>query len=106
MSQMELLPKIKRIKNFYDRITLKYIINPLDMNETEEMIYFRLREAGLSSNRDLFSPESIKLIFEHSQGYPRRIAVLCHNMLEELIIQEKEIVDQGIASEIIEREEI
>ncbi|MEE8360317.1 MAG: hypothetical protein V3S04_05260, partial [Candidatus Omnitrophota bacterium] len=59
---------IKRIKNFYDRITMKYIINPLDEAETEEMIRFRLIKSGMAPNRDLFSPEAIKLMYEYTQG--------------------------------------
>lgn len=106
LSQMELLPKIKRIRNFYDRISLKYIINPLDEKETEEMIHFRLNQAGLFPDRHLFTPESIKFIFEYSQGYPRRIAILCHNALEEIIIQQKEIVDENIILDIVKREDI
>ncbi|MFH1593486.1 MAG: AAA family ATPase [Candidatus Omnitrophota bacterium] len=106
MSQMEILPKIKRINNFYDRIALKYIINPLDLHETEEMIYFRLKEAGLSTGKRLFTADSIKRIFEFSQGYPRKIAVLCHNALEEIIIKQSDKVDDNIISEIIRREDI
>jgi len=106
MSQMELLPKIKRIKNFYDRVALKYIINPLDLSETEEMIYFRLREAGLDPARRLFTPGSIRRIFEYSQGYPRKIAVLCHNALEEIIMEEKNVVDEDVIFGIIKREDI
>lgn len=105
MSQMELLPRIRRIKNFYDRVALRYIINPLDVKETEEMINFRLRQAGLSPGRQLFTSESIKLIFENSQGYPRKISVLCHNALEELIIQEKDSVDENVVMKLIKREE-
>jgi general secretion pathway protein A len=106
MSQMELLPKIKKVKNFYDRISLKYIINPLDEDETRQMINFRLREAGLSPGKALFTPESIRFIFEESQGYPRRIALMCHNALEELIMDGKEVVDETIMTKIIERENI
>lgn len=106
MSQIELLPKIKRIKNFYDRIALKYIINPLDEIETGEMIEFRLKEAGFSSDRKLFTPESIRRIFEFSQGYPRKIALLCHNALAEIIIQEKQVVDEDVILELIKREDI
>ena len=46
LSQMELLPRIKKIRNFMDRVSLKYIINPLDENQTREMIEFRLQKAG------------------------------------------------------------
>jgi general secretion pathway protein A len=106
MSQIELLPRLKRIKNFYDRIALKYIINPLDLGETEEMIRFRLHQAGLPAAKRLFTPESIKLIFRSSQGYPRKISILCHNALEELIIRQRDIVDEDIISELIGREEL
>ena len=70
------------------------------------MIRFRLREAGLPGGTDLFTPESIKLIYEKSQGYPRRIALLCHNALEEIIMHQREVVDADIIFEIIKREEI
>lgn len=106
MSQMELLPKIKRIKNFYDRVTLKYIINPLDENETREMIEFRLNAAGLPPGKQLFTPGSMKRIFYYTQGYPRRIAVLCHNALEEMIIDEGKVVDEDIIQKIVKREAV
>ena len=106
MSQMELLPRIKRIKNFYDRIALKYIINPLDLNETEEMIVFRLQQAGFPKDRSLFNQDSIRIVFEQSQGYPRKIAMICHNALEELIIQDKKEVDRDIMTRVIKREDI
>jgi len=106
MSQMELLPRIKRIKNFYDRIALKYIINPLDFRETQEMINFRLRQAGLHPTRQLFTPEGMRRVFEYSQGYPRRVSILCHNALEELIIQEKDVVDEDVVMGLVRREEL
>ena len=105
MSQMELLPRIKKIKNFYDRVALKYTINPLDINETEELINFRLRQAGLPAARKLFTPEAMRLIFEESQGYPRKISILCHTALEELIIHSKDTVDADVIESLIKREE-
>ena len=105
MSQMELLPRIKKIKNFYDRVALKYIINPLDINETEELINFRLKQAGLPAARKLFTPEAMRLIFEESQGYPRKISILCHTALEELIIHSKDTVDADVIESLIKREE-
>src|SRR3989339_784196 len=54
-SQMELLPRINEIKNFVDRIVLKYALNPLDEKETRDMIEFRLRQAGYNSELRLFT---------------------------------------------------
>jgi general secretion pathway protein A len=104
LAQMELLPRIKRIKNFYDRITLKYIINPLDEIETEEMIRYRLIKSGLRPNMELFTPEALKLIHEYTQGYPRRISVISHNALENIVMCDRKIVNASVVRDIISKE--
>ena len=106
ISQMELLPRIKRIRNFTDRISLKYILNPLDVNETKNMIEFRLKQAGYDSEKRLFNEDAIKLIYQYTQGYPRRIANLCHLALEEAVIVERDTVDPNLITEIIERDKL
>lgn len=104
LAQMELLPRIKRIKNFYDRITMKYIINPLAEIETGEMIKFRLLKAGLNPSRELFTADALKLIHEYTLGYPRRISIVSHNALEHIVMTEKKIVDADIIRHLISRE--
>lgn len=105
LSQMELLPKIRKIRNFVDRIALKYIINPLDETETREMITFRLKKAGYNNSRqDLFTDGAMKLIFNHTQGYPRKIAMLCHNALEAVVMNQQDYVDERIISDLIMEE--
>lgn len=101
MAQVELLLRIKRIRNFMDRISLKYTINPLDENETKQMIEFRLSQAGYNGQNNLFNEEAIKLIYQHSQGYPRRISMLCHDALEMLVMREKTLVNEEIIKELI-----
>lgn len=101
LAQIELLPKIRKIRNFMDRINLKYIINPLDENETKAMINFRLRQAGYDQQEPIFTDGAIKLIYEHTQGYPRRIAMLCHDSLETLIMHNRAIVDERVVEEIL-----
>lgn len=104
MAQMELLPRIKKIRNFMDRVSLKYIINPLDENETRQMVLFRLQQAGLDNNRQIFTDEAIKMIYEFSQGYPRKISLICHNCLERMIMLQKEIIDVEIVKALLEEE--
>ena len=106
LAQMEVLPRIRRIKNFFDRITLKYIINPLDAGETEDMIEYRLKQAGYNGGGKLFSDGAIKLIYEYTMGYPRKIAVLCHNALEELVMRDKKIIDESLMLDVIRGEVI
>lgn len=104
MAQVELLPRIKRIRNFMDRIALKYTINPLDEAETKEMIEFRLRQAGYTHANHLFTDEAIKLIYQSTQGYPRKIAKLCHDALETIVMKETALVDEGIISFLLTQE--
>jgi len=101
MAQMELLPRISQIKNLWDRIALKYVINPLEEDEVREMIEFRLKTAGYVSRYPLFSDAAIGLIHNYTQGYPRKIAMLCHDALESLVMHNKEMVDKDLVQELI-----
>ncbi|MEA3305576.1 MAG: AAA family ATPase [Candidatus Omnitrophota bacterium] len=105
MGQMELLPKIKKLENFWDRIGLKYGIGPLDRQETEEMINFRLREASQGNSCPaLFEDQAIDEIYNYSGGYPRKITMLCHRALEDMVMKSGEFVNRAIVCELIEKE--
>lgn len=103
LSQLELLARIKKIKNFYDRIALSYVINPLNQEETKEMIEFRLAQAGYKSSNGnwLFSDEAVRSVYEYSQGYPRKIAHICHDALEHIVMHQKPLVDAIVIQEIL-----
>lgn len=104
LAQLELLPHIREIKNLWDRISLKYVLNPLDEQETKEMIEFRLRAAGYNSSLPFFTDEAIAEIYHYTQGYPRRISMLCHNTLKLLVMESKSIVDREVIQDLISRE--
>jgi len=103
-SQMELLPRVTRVRNFLDRVALKYIINPLDEDETSQLIRFRLEAAGLPDGSTLFTPEAVRAIQQFTQGYPRKVAMLCHNALEELVMRERSFVDAALIEELVGHE--
>jgi len=100
VGQMELLPRISRLANFWDRIALKCVIRPLGLDETREMIDFRLKQAG-SKGEALFTERAIAMVHEHTQGYPRKLSIMCHNLLESLVMQDKQIVDEALVREMI-----
>ena len=104
MGQMELLPLVRRMKNFWDRISLRYVINPLDEEETRQMISFRLQKAGYTGRIDLFTKEAIHEVYHFTQGYPRRITTLCHDALEQLVMLGKDVVDEAIMHRLIKEE--
>ena len=106
MAQVELLPRINRIRNFMDRVALKYTINPLDESDTKHLIEFRLTHAGYRGHKNLFTDEAIRLIYQNTQGYPRRIAMLCHDALESLVMKERSVVEEEIIKELTTQEAI
>lgn len=104
MSQMELLPRIIKIRNFMDRVALKYTINPLDDLETKELIGFRLEAAGYKKSKPLFSSEAFELIYQYSQGYPRKISKICHDALELLVMKDLKSVEFELINELLKQE--
>jgi len=106
LAQLELLPKIREMKNLLDRVSMRYIINPFDDVETKEMILFRINQAGYNSAMPLFQDEAITEIYQQTQGYPRRIAMVCHNALKRLVLDNKMVVDCDIVRKCIAEREI
>ena len=105
MGQMELLPMISGIKNFWDRIALKYVIKPLVKNEIRELINYRLKVAGYPDNCEcLFPDETVKVIYRHTNGYPRRVVCLCHDALEYLVMHDKHVVTPEIVEELVQND--
>lgn len=103
--QMEILPVISGIKNFWDRIALKYEIKPLAEDEVRELIYYRLKVAGYPDNCErLFPDETVKVVYRYTKGYPRRIVCLCHDSLEYLVMHDQHVVSPKIVEELIQKD--
>ena len=102
VGQMELLPRISRMHNFWDRIALKYVLHPLGEAEAKAMIDFRLRRAGYKKREFLFTDEAIRMLLRQSRGYPRKLYLLCHNALECLVMFDKLVVDGEVVRKIME----
>lgn len=104
MGQMELLGYIKQFKNFWDRISLKSVLVPFNLEDTKEMIEFRLRQAGYNFYKPLFTEEAVRMIYEYTRGYPRRISMLCHDALEYIVMYEMGVVTEKVIQELIDKE--
>ncbi|MFH1046414.1 MAG: AAA family ATPase [Candidatus Omnitrophota bacterium] len=104
LGQMELFPRLAATKNLMDRVSLKYSLGPLNEEETKEMIEFRIRQAGYAGRDKLFHESIFRHIHEHTQGYPRRIAMFCHKALKYVVMKNKPYVDQETLRDIIDSE--
>lgn len=104
VGQMELLPRISRMENFWDRIAMKYVLNPLGEDEVKKMLDFRLAQAGYVGPASLFSDGAVRRIWEHTQGYPRKLAQFCHQSLEGLVMFDRVMVDEALVEQLIANE--
>ena len=104
LGQMELLPLLTGMPNLMDRISLRCMLAPLDLAETRRMIQFRLQEAGYRSALTLFTDEAVEKVYEYSEGYPRRIAMLCHRALRALVMHRQRMVEGEMIEELIDEE--
>ncbi len=104
MAQLEFLPLLRGIRNLWDRVSLKYVLNPLDERETKELIAFRLQQAGWSGSDPLFNDEAIREIYYATQGYPRRIALLCHDALERMVMDHQPVATAPLIRGLIGKE--
>ena len=93
MAQLELVPRLKEMRNFLDRASTLHILQPFDEAQTKEMIEFRLRQAGYSGRHSLFSDEAVALIHHCSGGFPRRIAMACHHALKGACARGKAVIE-------------
>jgi general secretion pathway protein A len=104
LGQLELHSEIMNIPNFFDRISFKYTLNPLDFDETKEMVEFRIRQAGYKASMHLFLDDAIREIYQYSRGYPRQTTMLCHRALKNLVLKNKVVVNADSIREIIDEE--
>jgi general secretion pathway protein A len=72
--------KIDLLQPLNQRIKRRYYLDPLNVQETREYIYFRLVKAG-AHGTPLFTDDAIQRIFDHSNGIPRRINNICDGCL-------------------------
>jgi type II secretory pathway predicted ATPase ExeA len=104
LGQLELYEKMERMPNFMDRISFKYMLHPLSLAETREMIDFRMRRAGYPARQEFFDTEAVELIHASSGGYPRRVTKFCHQALKEAVIRGSDGVSGDMIREVLDEE--
>ena len=104
LAQIEFLQKVKRQPNFLDRISLGYVINPINEEDTKGLIQYRLKKAGFHGDYPLFSDAAISKIHQHTRGYPRKITQFCHKCLVEIIRSGDKQIEESHVVDIIRKE--
>lgn len=96
VGQYEFNELIRRPENraIAQRLTLNFYIEPLTAEETGEYIRHRLKIAGTTEK--IFNTSAIKQIYASSQGYPRKINILCDHCLMSGYAEDKKIITSSI----------
>lgn len=92
-AQPEFTEILEKHENFRDRVSFGYTLRALSEEETIKLINHRLKVAGFKSKQNIFSDSAMKIIFEKSKGYPRKIVSLCHQLIVDGILAGKETVE-------------
>ena len=97
--QPELKEKVDRIPQLRQRLAVRYHLVALDEGETREYIIHRLGVAG--SSKGIFGEETHRLIYEASDGIPRRINNICDMCLLVGFGMRADAIDEGIVRDVI-----
>ena len=67
--------RLPELRQFAQRISSDFHIEPLDMDQLSEYIHHRLGKAG--AQRELFTQKAIRMVFNFSRGIPRLANTFC-----------------------------
>jgi type II secretory pathway predicted ATPase ExeA len=85
------------------RITMQFHLLPLEMDDVQDYLDFRLETAG--GEAGLFSPDAVQKIYELSEGVPRRINLIATNAILEGYGSDAALIDaaivEAVASELL-----
>jgi general secretion pathway protein A len=75
VGQPGILPILDHLPQLEERLAVKCLLRPLNLQETTEYVAHRLQAAG--ATRTIFDPSAIETLHRLTHGIPRRINRLC-----------------------------
>ena len=94
--ELRRLLETQALRQLDQRITARFHLTPLDLEETGDYIRHRLAVAGV--DRPLFTARAIRRIHEYSGGIPRVINILCDRALLGACVTRGSQVDPDIVA--------
>ena len=79
---------------FTQRLTVRYHLGPLDLQETIGYVKHQAQVAGYKTGT-LFTDDALQRIFEYTKGIPRRINQVCTTALMAGLIDQKSVLDES-----------
>ena len=88
-AQNEFEETLRQHPNFADRVNQFIALEPLNFQETRQLIAFRIARASGEKPVRLFTWPGLWAVYKATGGYPRRIITLCHQSMLTIIIQNR-----------------
>ena len=98
--QPEMGKIIHKYPNFEDRIAFDFEIGPITLEDMQGMIDHRIQITGGKAG-SWFNQKSIQKIHKNTQGYPRKVTQLCHQLLLTMISEEKKEINEEMVQRVI-----
>jgi general secretion pathway protein A len=100
IGQTELKAKIRQMKQFDQRIAIRYHLYPFTLTDTIQYIMFREKKAGFL--RNVFTTKAIEKIYDYSRGVPRVINSVCDLCLLIGYYDKTKIISSGIVKSVMD----
>ncbi|GLR70946.1 XrtA/PEP-CTERM system-associated ATPase [Agaribacter marinus] len=103
LGQAELQPILRapNMEQFRQRIVASCHLTPLNREEMQEYIQYRLEHAG-STQTKLISNDAFDAIFKFTNGVPRKVNTLMDRVLLFGFLEELDNIDEEAASQVIQ----
>lgn len=105
-AQRELETQLERMPNLLDRVNCMQRLQPLDGEDSEAMIRYRVAQASPDPDNPpaLFSTAACRAIYRAAEGYPRRMVRLCHKCLIAALVHERSSVNTALVRQVVKQE--
>lgn len=80
-AQLEWMPVLRAAPNFEQRVGTNYTLGAIGLEDTRNLIQFRLRQAGSGEKGPIFDESAIRVLHAYADGSPRVSVTLARNVL-------------------------
>ena len=98
--QPEMGAMIHKYPNFEDRISFDFEIGPIALEDMRGMIDHRIEVSG-GKPGSWFTEKAILKIYKNTQGYPRKVTQLCHQLLLTMMSENKNEISEEMVQRVI-----
>jgi general secretion pathway protein A len=91
---------LPELRQFRQRIVVTYHLSSLNLQETIQYIFYRLKVAG-GADKVKFTRRAINEIYAYSKGIPRLVNILCDSALLSCFVRDVKVISQKIVEEVV-----